>query len=214
MSNFRCSAGHMATLAFGPEEVRRPCPACGVDVYKFRDAVLDEELAPTSVDAPSPGPEQGKPLWRYPRHLRDPRVLACGLLVAGVAMLLIWRHVLAPPPAITPGPVIPVAAAGTPLPAAAPEAARGDPDDVSITDFHAIETDSSTVKLTFRLTNRGNTPNDYPALLVHWHGIANAHQVFRKDSYAHPPLPFKTADVDLVLARPAGATGIDVKIAY
>jgi hypothetical protein len=212
MPKFRCSVGHMATLAFGPEDFRRPCPTCGVDVYKFRDAVLEDDPAPTAVGVAATAPERGKPLWDYLRHLREPRVLACGLLLAGVVALLIGRHVFAPPPAITPGPVIPVASTGTSSPAV--PVARGNPDDVSITNFHALETDSNTVRLSFRLTNRGNTPDDYPALLVHWHGIANAHQVFRKDSYAHPPLPFKTADVELELARPEGASGIDVKIAY
>lgn len=215
MSNFCCSAGHMAPITFGPEDVRRPCPTCGVDVYKFRDAVLEEELAPGAVAASTAVPEQGKRLWH---QLRSPRGAACALLLLGATVLLATRH--GPHPAITAGSVIPVAPTGAAAPAAsaspsaAAATAAGDPDAISITNFHAVETDSTTVKLTFQLTNREGKPNDYPALLVHWHGIANAHQVIRRDSYAHPPLPFKTADVELDLARPQGATGIDVKIAY
>lgn len=227
MPNFRCSTGHTVSLVFGPENIRQSCPMCGVDVYKFRDAVLEEELMPATAGAAPQAPEQAKAIRRY---LRLAGALSCGVLAAGAGVVLIGMREHTAPPARPQGPVIPIVSTRTSLPAAlstslpgvrtktpAPtvtSSAKGDPDNVSITNFHAIETDSNTVQLRFRLTNRGNTPNPYPALLLHWHGIANAHQVFRNDSYAHPPLPFRAADIELVLARPDGANGVDVKIAY
>jgi hypothetical protein len=85
---------------------------------------------------------------------------------------------------------------------------------VSITHFKAIATDPGVVRVGFRLTNAGGVSNGYPGLAVHWHGVQGADQLIGKDSYAHPPLPFTATDVTLDLARPQGATGIDVRITY
>jgi hypothetical protein len=95
------------------------------------------------------------------------------------------------------------------VPKAAPRS-----DDVAIADFKATADDSGAVKVAFRLTNRAAPKNDYPSLAIHWQGVSGADQLIRSDAYAHPALPFVAADVTLELARPPGATGIDVKIVY
>lgn len=204
MSTFRCSAGHQSALAFGGEQVSLPCPACGVDVYKFRDAVLDEAGPPPAAAA-----DHRPTSRRFALSLdrREVRVAIGGgvLLVAAGLMLTVMRSQPAPS-SVWSAPVIPIAAA---VAAPAPN-----PEEVSITDFNATRTDAGTVRVSFRLTNRGGAANGYPNLAVRWHGVSGADQLIRNDAYAHPPLPFTTADVVLELARPGDATGIDVKILY
>jgi hypothetical protein len=202
MSRFRCSAGHLVQLAFGDEHVRLPCPTCSVDVYKFRDVVMEDEA---SVGAP---PDASVLSSRTGLTLRAKHVCAAVgavVLLVGAAYFALHRPG-ASPAAGSQGPVIPIPAA--------PKTAPADPSAVSISNFNAAPTDSGAVKVSFRLTNAGGASNDYPGLAVHWHGVRDADQLIGKDSYAHPPLPFTTTDVVLELARPQGATGIDVKITY
>jgi len=202
MSNFRCSAGHQSALIFAGEQVSLPCPTCGVDVYKFRDAVLDEGSSPSG---PAERPAARKRAWSLEIR-REMRVaLGAGIVVLVAAAFFVRR----PAPA-------PVVASNTPvLPVVAPpKAPAPKPEDVSITDFSATASDSGIVKVSFRLNNRAGNDNDYPGLAIRWHGASGADQLIRSDAYAHPSLPFTTADVTLELARPQGATGIDVKVAY
>lgn len=204
MSTFRCSAGHLANLTFGAEQVRHPCPACGIDVYKFRDAVHEDDV-PAVVAADEVPARSGA---RLPLDVRHARAAVGGVvLIAAAAVFMLYRPA-AVPPAPSSAPVIPIA------PRPAPAAPRGNPADVSISGFAATATAAGTVKASFRLVNREGAPNDYPALAVHWHGVPAADQLIRKDAYAHPPLPFTTTDVMLELARPQGATGMDVEIVY
>jgi hypothetical protein len=203
MSTFRCSAGHQSALAFGGEEVSLPCPTCGVDVYKFRDAVLDDDGPPPAARDPRPTSRR----FALSLDRREVRVAIVGVVLLAAAALTL--KVLRPQPAapsLSSAPVIPISAA------AAPRAPN--PEEVSITDFNAARTDADTVRVSFRLTNRGGTANGYPNLAVRWHGVPGGDQLIRNDAYAHPPLPFTTADVSLELARPGNATGIDVKILY
>lgn len=203
MSIFRCSAGHQSTLAFEGEQVSLPCPTCGTDVYKFRDAVLVDEGLPPVVDAAG-GPAADGRRWSF--EIRKEMRFALG---GGMLLFLAAAFVVKRPPQPTgtasAAPVLPVVAPGK-APALKPE-------DVSISDFTATANDDGVVKLSFRLNNRPGNDNDYPGLAVRWHGVA-ADRLIRNDAYAHPPLPFTTANVTLELARPQGATGIDVKIAY
>lgn len=204
MSTFRCSAGHPSALTFAGEQVSLPCPTCGTDVYKFRDAVLDDEgVAPTA--AATHAPEARKRPWALAIR-REMRVA----LGAGVLLLIAAAFFARRPAPVT------VAASSTPvLPSVAvqkPPVSK--PQDVSITDFSATANDAGVVKVSFRLNNRPGNDNDYPGLAIRWHGVNGADQLIRNDAYAHPSLPFTTADVTLELARPQGATGIDVKVAY
>jgi hypothetical protein len=204
MSTFRCSAGHQSALTFSGEQVSLPCPTCGTDVYKFRDAVLhDEGLSPVADAAGAPA--AGKKRWSLEIR-REMRVaLGGGVLLLVAAAFFVKRPAQAP-----------VAASNTPvLPAVAVrKAPPPKPEDVSISDFSATANDAGVVKVSFRLNNRPGNDNDYPGLVIHWHGVGGADQLIRRDAYAHPSLPFTTADVTLELARPQGATGIDVKVAY
>jgi len=203
MSTFRCSAGHQSALAFGGEEVSLPCPTCGVDVYKFRDAVLDDDGPPPAATDPRPTSRR----LALSLDRREVRVaIGGGVILAAAWLALRVMHPQPAAPSMSSAPVIPIAAA------AAPQAPN--PEEVSITDFNAARTDADTVRVSFRLTNRGGTANGYPNLAVRWHGVPDGDQVIRNDAYAHPPLPFTTADVALELARPGNATGIDVKILY
>lgn len=212
MPTFRCSAGHEAALVFGDEQVRHRCPTCGVDVYKYRDAVLDGD-SPADAAAEAPA----APRRRLALDPKQMRIAIGALCLVGAAALLLQQR--SAPPAVPPsstGPVIPPASgvATATATAAAPATAKPAPAAVTITDFSAVATDAGTVKAAFRLTNGAGAPNDYPALAVHWHGAPGADHVIGKDSYAHPPLPFTTADVILELERPQGATGMDVRLAY
>ena len=214
MPTFRCSAGHEAVLVFADEQVRHRCPTCGVDVYKYRDAVPESDT-PASVPA-EPAAAKRRVLALDPKQKRIAIGALC--LVAAAAVML-QRQQSAPSVGVAPsrGSVIPAAVAAAPAPAPAPAkpaVAAAVPAAVAITDFSAVATDAGTVKVTFSLTNGAGAPNDYPALAVHWHGAPGADHVIGKDSYAHPPLPFVTADVILELERPQGATGLDVKLAY
>lgn len=202
MPSFRCSSGHQVALAFGDEHVRLPCSTCGVDVYKFRDAVIEDDapVAASTSGEPAAGSE------RPSLSLTQVRVAIAGAVFAIGAAWFAWRQPAASPAAAGHGPVIPIAAA--------PKAVSANPSAVSITHFSAVPTDAGVVKVSFRLANAGGAANDYPGLAVHWHGVPDADQLIGKDSYAHPSLPFTTADVALELARPKGATGIDVKITY
>jgi hypothetical protein len=203
MSTFRCSAGHQSALAFGGEEVSLPCPTCGVDVYKFRDAVLDDDGPPPAATDPRPTSRR----LALSLDRREVRVaIGGGVILAAAWLALTVMHPQPAAPSLSSASVIPIAAA------AAPQAPN--PEEVSITDFNAARTDADTVRVSFRLTNRGGTANGYPNLAVRWHGVPDGDQVIRNDAYAHPPLPFTTADVALELARPGNATGIDVKILY
>lgn len=203
MSTFRCSAGHKSALAFGGEEVSLPCPTCGVDVYKFRDAVLDDDEPPPAATDPRPTSRR----LALSLDRREVRVaIGGGVILAAAWLALTFMRPQTVAPSLSSAPVIPIAAA------VAPRAPN--PEEVSITDFNAARTDADTVRVSFRLTNRGGTANGYPNLAVRWHGVPGGDQVIRHDAYAHPPLPFTTADVALELARPGNATGIDVKILY
>jgi hypothetical protein len=219
MSTFRCSAGHLASFAFADEQVRQPCPTCGVDVYKFRDAVLEDEGLASAVSEASSPPRQ-RSLLGDTKRARAAAGGAC--IVALVAVFMLQRSPAAVVP-VTSGPVIPLETASTKpavtfKPAAAPTpiapAASPRLDDVSITNLSAVPLDDGTVNVSFRLSNRAGTANDYPSLALHWHGAPEADQLITKDAYVHPPLPFTSAEVRLELTRPATATGIDVKLAY
>ena len=200
MSPFRCPSGHRVELAFGNEQVRLPCPACGLDVYRFRDA-LDVEDAPGLAGAGEPaGPD--KP--HLPLDAKRLAITIGGGVFAVAGLLFAWYWPAVPPAAAGQGTVIPVKAVPGPAPA--------DPSAVSITNFSATPTGSGGVNVSFRLANSSHTPRDYPGFIVHWHGVPEADQQVGKDAYAHPPLPFTSTDVRLELARPLGATGVDVKI--
>lgn len=201
MSPFRCSGGHLVQLGFGDDQVRLPCPTCGVDVYKFRDLVMEDE-APVAAADEMPLPAKARPSLKSQRLYA---ALGGLLLLAGAAFVVLHRPATAPA-AANHGSVLPIAAAS--------KAAPADPSAVSITNFTAAATESGAVRIAFKLTNRIGVPNDYPGLAVHWHGVSGADQLIGKDSYAHPPLPFTATDVTLELARPQGATGIDVSITY
>ncbi|MFS2023497.1 hypothetical protein [Massilia sp. CT11-137] len=205
MPTFRCSAGHEAAIVFSDEQVRHACPACGVDVYKYRDAVLDDDGPGETIDA-TPDAARPGPAWHAQRMC-----IAIGgtVLVAVAGLALLQRPGSRAAVPASAGPVIPVATA----PAAPARAADAGADAVTITGFSAVATAAGTVKIAFRLTNRSGAARAYPALAVHWHDAPGADTVIGGDAYAHPPLPFTTADVALELERPAGATGIDVALA-
>jgi hypothetical protein len=171
-----------------------------VDVYKFRDAVVDDD-ATVAVVAEAQSTPRMTAFFKL--DARRVGIISCVVVVAFLALFLVRRPVTR---ATSAGQVIPVLAA--------PRQVAPNPDDVSITDFRAVPTDTGTVEVSFHLANRNGSPNDYPALLVHWQGVPNEHRLIRRDVYAHPPLPFTNTDVELELAPPKGATGIDVKIAY
>jgi len=200
MSPFRCPSGHRVQLAFGDEQVRLPCPMCGIDVYRFRDAVMEEDAPGMPDTSERSGPDMPRMSLKV-KHLP----VAIGSIVVIVAgVLFAWHRPVAPSTAASRGPVIPVNAVPGPGPANLPA--------VSITNFSATPTGSGVVKVSFRLTNANHVPSDYPGLTVHWHGVPDADQRIGKDAYAHPPPPFTSTDVKLELARPQGATGIDVNI--
>jgi len=204
MSIFRCSAGHQSALAFGGEQVSLPCPTCGVDVYKFRDAALDDEgPLPAALTDRLPTSRR----FALSLDRREVRVaIGGGVLLAAAWLVFAVMRPQPTPSSLSSAPVIPIAAA------VAPRAPN--PEEVSITDFNAVTTGEGTVRVSFRLTNRGGAANGYPNLAVRWHGVPRGGQLIRNDAYAHPPLPFTTAEVALELARPGAATGIDVKILY
>jgi hypothetical protein len=204
MSTFRCSAGHFADLTFGAEQVRHPCPACGIDVYKFRDAVHEDDVPAAAAS----NEVSARSRARLPLDVWHARAAVVGAVLISAGALFVLYRPAAVPPAPSSAPVIPIA------PRPAPAAARGNPADVSISGFAATVTGAGTVKASFRLVNRKGAPNDYPALAVHWHGVPAADQLIRKNAYAHPPIPFTTTDVTLELAHPQGATGMDVEIVY
>jgi hypothetical protein len=207
MPTFRCSAGHEAVIVFSDEQVRHACPACGVDVYKYRDAVLDDDVPGETVDVASEATRSGP----APRAQRMRIAIGGAVLVAVAAFALLQRPDAPAAVATSAGSVIPVATAPR-VPARVPAADAG-ADAVAITGFSAVATATGTVKIAFRLTNRSDAARVYPALAVHWHDAPGADTVIGRDAYAHPPLPFTTADVALELERPPGATGIDVELA-
>jgi hypothetical protein len=203
MSTHRCSAGHLASIAFGDEQLRQPCPVCGVDVYKFRDVAPEQDdLVSTIAEEPAPR-RIGMPVL----DAKQKRLAAGGLALIAAAAFLVFHH-----QSVTPVPVS--SSAVLPLAVQASRPITTDPSAVSITNFSAAPTDSGTVKVSLKLNNKPGVANDYPTLAVHWHDAPGADQLISKDAYSHPPLPFTTADVTLEFARPAGATGIDVKISY
>jgi hypothetical protein len=202
MSPFRCPSGHRVQLAFGDDQLRLPCPSCGADVYKFRDAVMQDD-APVPADAgerPVPDAARGSL-----RKRKAPVVIGSVPLIV-VAVLFTWHRAVPQRAAAGQDTVIPIETGSA--------AATATPSSVSITNFSATPTDAGVVKVSFRLTNAGGARNDYPGLIVHWHGVPDADQRIARDSYAHPPLPFTSTDVRLELVRPQGSTGIDVSIAY
>ena len=219
MPTFRCSAGHLAILSFDGEQISLPCPTCDTDVYKFRDAVIVDEGPAPAVDAVQTPTGRAASFSFDRRHLRV--AIGAGVLLLAVGAFM-SRRPSAPVTAVSASPVLPVAAATRSAeshtmqqqpPATAPRPAPR-PEDVTIADFKATADESGIVKVAFRLTNREGSQKDYPALAIHWQGVSGADQVIRNDAYAHPALPFTATDVTLELARPQGATGIDVKIVY
>jgi hypothetical protein len=200
MSTFRCAAGHPATLVFEDDQLRHPCPTCGIDVYRFRDAVPDEDGPAATVVTALAAP--GRAI--LPLGVRHVRLAAGTAVVLAMGTAFVLARPDAAPP-VSPGPVVPTAG---PASKAAP-----DPAAVSIARLTAVATGLGTVQLHFRLTNR-NGANDYPGLAVRWHGLPDGERLIARDAYPHPPLPFTTADVTLELPRPRGATGIDIRIAY
>jgi hypothetical protein len=207
MSTYRCSAGHAFRYTFVGEEVRRPCPTCGVDVFKFRDRPIDE-------DEPAAEPQAAAPALNLAALLKSRKAVTgvAGFVVLAVVAAWLMHRTTSVTSPVSPGAVIPVAAAapaGAP-PAPKPTAAA----DVAITSFKAAPTGAGTVKVDLHLDNRPGNGNDYPDLAVRWRGTAAAGQRIGRNSYAHPPLPFTSADVTLELEVPEGATGIDVTIAY
>lgn len=203
MSTFRCSAGHQSALTFSGEQVSLPCPTCSTDVYKFRDAVLHDEGLPPVAGAEC-APAAGKKRWLLGIR-REMRLALGGVLLLVGAAFFVKRPAQTPVAASNTAVLPSVAVRKTPPPK---------PEDVSISDFSATAKDDGIVKVSFRLNNRSGNDNDYPGLAIHWHRVGGADQLIHRDAYAHPSLPFITADVTLELARPQGATGIDVKVTY
>lgn len=200
MAPFRCSAGHRVELTFEGDGFRLPCPTCGVEVYKFRDGESEEPVSPAE-------PADQHLAWDKLVHRSRHGLIVIGGLALVTVIAYLTLHQAVPVPAgISRGPVIPVGATAHPTPADGAAA--------SITHFSAAPTGSGAVTVSFRLTNAGGRSNDYPGLAVHWHGAPDADRLIGRDSYAHPPLPFTAANVTLELARPQGATGIDVTISY
>ncbi|WP_371765558.1 hypothetical protein [Massilia sp.] len=208
----------MATLSFEGEQISLPCPTCVTDVYKFRDAVIVDEGPAPDVETAQP-PTGRAPRFSFNRHHLRVAVGAGVLLLAVGAF--VSRRSSAPVMAVSTSPVLPLAAPTRSAesqtmqqpPVTAPKLVLR-PEDVTIADFKATADESGIVKVAFRLTNREGSQNDYPGLAIHWQGVSGADQVIRNDAYAHPAPPFTATDVTLELARPQGATGIDVKIVY
>lgn len=201
MSRFHCSAGHRIELAFGDEQIRSLCPECGVDVYKYRDAVLDDDIVEDS------SPATTLPPARTGRYFGLRALIFTGVGVLLIGAVYCTQRWAPAPTAPAPHDLL------IPLPAAFIAPPR-DPSGVSISNFSALPAGDDSVTMSFRLTNADPVVTEYPGLAVHWHGAAHADQLIASDAYAHPPVPFTSTDVVLELERPPGATGIDVKLIY
>lgn len=206
MTTFTCQKGHRHALQFKGDDVSKPCPTCGDKVYRYRDGVDTE----TGVEAQ---PETPSKVGKEPFSLKRKTIY---ITVAGVIVLFAARIYLEqynseakpvqPAQAIT-APEQQVVPQGSPQPA--PAAIPG----ATISGMQTEVSETGVVKATFRLTNNGAMTR-YPDLMVSWQGTGGPEQRIGSDDYAHPPLPFTSADVALELARPSGATGIDVRLAY
>lgn len=209
MLTYRCSAGHAFPYTFVGEQVRHPCPTCGVDVYKFRDRPIEDD------ETPSLAVEDSASSLNLAVLLKSRQALfaAAGTVVLAAAVAWAIHRPTSSALPVSQGAVIPAVAVQTSGAASKP-ASTGNAADVSITNFKAVPTDAGTVQVSLSLTNRPGSGNDYPNLVVHWHGITSPDQVIGRDAYNHPALPFINADVTLELELPSGATGLDIKIAY
>jgi hypothetical protein len=212
MSSFRCSNGHLVTLAFEEGQLNRACPDCGVEVYKFRDICTPED---------SPIPEHQAQPFEHGSWLRRQAGRA-GIAAGSIAILAgvaAWalREPPSKPVAVSAGSIVPVI---NPTPSITLAPASNVPTQdktpligaVAITQFSAVPTDAGSVRVTFQLTNTGRASAEYPALAIHWPGAEHADTVIASSAYSHPPLPFKATEVALELSRPEGATGIEVKL--
>lgn len=211
-TSFTCSNGHHHPLQFTGDDVSKPCPSCGEKIYRYRDAAGNEiEASSAQSDISKTGKE------RFSLKRKTIAITLAGVVVLFAARLYLEHR------NVESQPVAPVETAALaepqalPLnvsqPVSAPPASPAQAPAATISGLQTQELQPGIVNVKFRLTNTGAL-NRYPDLIVTWQGVSDPQQTISSDAYGHPPLPFSSADVALELAKPPGATGIDVHLKY
>lgn len=200
MTNFRCNAGHVSSLSFEADELKKPCPECGITIYRF-SGVADAEEAQQAVVK-----EGMVEISLKSKNRRN----AAFVGMAGIVLIVfVWvkQTAITPSPTIDAKSVLPVSSAvAEPIP--------NNIDQVAIQDLKAEITGEEAVMASFLLVNKGGPTNDYPQLRVHWKDSATADLILNKNVYSHPAEPFTQVRVTTELAKPADATGVEITLQY
>lgn len=210
MHSVRCTAGHPSRIDFG-DDMQRPCPECGISVYKFRDQA-EAVQAPAENDMPA-GASKGA------RSLPNGAAGKIGILLFGSALLItLWavkRPVVAAD-AVATASVLPIAGSAKSLAEKPPAVQVPSTPTVRIADVHirdlqilAVEGDAVRVK--FMLATDGPSDTPFPTLQVNWDGSASPPLVISNSSYSHPST-FSTFEVTTEFQKPADATGLTISI--
>ena len=220
---YKCPNGHIFQKDFG-EEVQIKCPhdGCDATVQKFRH--LHDEPAPSvaatdNQNAPNNGIYAA--FMALDPKMRVKYLVGAAIVLVGVFILLLMPK-QAPKPAE--GAVIPVLDAGANKNINSGDSSKADVvstamrnqiNEISISNFQATPSQISpiSIKINFTLTNSG-TQNDYPKLVIAWRGVAVAPIEVTRDGYPHTSAPFTTLPVEFEIAKPQGATGVDVSVKY
>jgi len=204
MNTYRCQEGHNTTIDFG-EEMKKPCPTCGIEVYKFRDHAANEDGAEINVPQHSDATAKIK--------LGRNQKIGIGVAVAAMIVCgtVISNNNQKPQENVSTAAVLPI---GSSAKTTDNKSFANKIADVAITDFKATLVEKDEVKLAFVLSNQNAANNDYPQLNVHWKDSVAPDTAIDRAGYAHPNAKFTRVAVETLLQRPADATGVELSIKY
>lgn len=199
---YKCPKGHTNELDF-KDLVILPCPECGESVHKFR-ALVGNPSTPKE-ETPSKAKAKNNPFLLITPYKKT---IAITLAVLGSLGGIAWFY---NPPVKTVASLEAIEA-----PVAEPQTVEtkaeftNDISQVSVTGFKAVVANGNT-KISFTLNNVGN--NDFPTLVLHWRGSKSPDVQISKTGYPTTET-FTTLPVEFDIAKPADATGVEVKVQY